>query len=246
MGSMREAVIRFENVSVSVDGATLLSNVSGEVGQMHTVAIIGPSGAGKSTLLSLCNLLRTPSSGHIFVLDKEIRDWDVRALRRKVGMVFQSPTLFKGTVEDNLSYGLRLHGETLQNGRAILEDVGLDGDLLKKSAEDLSGGQKQRVALGRTLAMEPDILLLDEVTSALDVHAKHDVEETILSLRKKISGSLLWVTHDLDQTKRVADDVWFMENGSLMECSEAKQFFENPESEGAIRFLERMKEGDEA
>lgn len=243
---MTEAVVRFEDVQVSVAGASLLSNVSGEVERMHTVAIIGPSGAGKSTLLSLCNLIRSPSAGEIYVFDKEIREWDVRALRRKVGMVFQAPTIFKGTVEDNLAFGLRLHGETLKNGRSVLEDVGLDGDLLAKSAEDLSGGQKQRVALGRTLAMEPDVLLLDEVTSALDVHAKHEVEETILSLRSKISGTLLWVTHDLAQTKRVADDVWFMEAGSLVECGPANQFFTNPQSDAAIRFLERMEGGDTA
>lgn len=237
--------IYFESVSFAVDGVSLLHELTGHVAAGRIVALIGPSGAGKSTLLSLCNLLRTPTTGDVYVDGKEIREWDVRKLRQYVGMVFQTPTIFPGTVADNLSYGLRLHGKELTDGRKLLGDVGLSEDFLTKTAEDLSGGQKQRVALGRTLAMEPKMLLLDEVTSALDVHAKQDVERTILALQKKIEATLLWVTHDLSQARRVADDVWFMESGRLLEMAEAEAFFACPSTPEARAFLQDMAEVSE-
>ncbi|MFD1677069.1 phosphate ABC transporter ATP-binding protein [Alicyclobacillus fodiniaquatilis] len=238
---MATTAIRFEQVHFEVDGHPLLKEIHANVKAGGITALIGPSGAGKSTLLSLCNLLRTPTAGHIYVDDKEVRDWDIQVLRQKVGMVFQSPTIFPGTVEDNLAYGLRLHGKSLADGVSLLRDVGLSEDLLQQAADELSGGQKQRIALGRTLAMEPQILLLDEVTSALDVHAKQEVERTILALQKKINATILWVTHDLAQAKRVAEDVWFMQDGQLVESAPADDFFYAPATSGAKAFLEHME-----
>ncbi|WP_067620048.1 ABC transporter ATP-binding protein [Alicyclobacillus acidiphilus] len=239
---MEQIAMRFDNVGVTVAGNRLLTDVTGTVHKGRTVALIGPSGAGKSTLLSLCNLLRTPSAGSVYVEEKEVREWPVQALRQKVGMVFQTATMFPGTVEDNLAYGLRLHGQSLQNPEALLENVGLSTDLLHKPAAELSGGQKQRVALGRTLAMRPDILLLDEVTSALDIHAKHDVETTILDVRDRFKTTLFWVTHDLDQARRVADEVWFMAGGSVIEQGPATSLFEHPNTPELKAFLSEEEE----
>lgn len=229
--------IRFQAAGVEADGKPLLADITGTVERGRTVALIGPSGAGKSTLLSICNLMKTPSRGSVFVDGKEVRSWDVRALRQKVGMVFQTATMFPGTVAENLAFGGKLHGLEAIDVRKILRDVGLSEDLLSKKAETLSGGEKQRVALGRTLAMKPDVLLLDEVTSALDVHAKQEVEHTILRLRAEHGTTLLWVTHDLAQARRVADDVWFLSTGRLMEREEANRFFQGPTSEIAQTFL---------
>ncbi|EPZ42534.1 phosphate ABC transporter ATP-binding protein [Alicyclobacillus acidoterrestris] len=237
--------IEFVDVSLRVGEDTLLRKVDGRVPKGRIVALIGPSGSGKSTLLSMCNLMRTPTSGEVYVEGREVRTWPVRELRQKVAMVFQSPTMFPGTVADNLSFGLRLHGLSLSNPAELLEDVGLDPSLLDKRAEDLSGGQKQRVALGRTLAMQPEILLLDEVTSALDVHAKLEVERTILSLHESRGTSMLWVTHDLAQARRIADIIFFMDAGELVEVRDAAAFFNEPQSAPARRFLETMREGDE-
>ncbi|WAH36924.1 ABC transporter ATP-binding protein [Alicyclobacillus dauci] len=239
---MTDEAIRFENVTVEAGGDEILRGVSGSVGRGRVAAIIGPSGAGKSSLLSLCNMLRSPSSGKVYVLGREVREWDVRSLRRQVGMVFQAATIFPGTVEQNLAYGLRLHGQVLSDAGSLLEDIGLSRDLLGRKAEDLSGGQKQRVALGRVLAMEPEILLLDEVTSALDVHAKQEVERTILHLHEKLRATLFWVTHDLAQAKRVADDIWFMAEGRLIEVGSTASFFAAPSSDEARAFLEQMTE----
>lgn len=239
----QEAAIQFENAGLEIGNEMLLQGVSGEIARGRITAIIGPSGAGKSTLLSLCNLLLTPTSGKILVDGVEVREWPVRKLRQKVGMVFQTATLFPGTVEENLAYGLSLHGREFTGAGELLQHVGLSTDLLKRNVDDLSGGQKQRVALGRTLAMEPDILLLDEVTSALDVSAKQDVEQTILDLKKRIDATLLWVTHDLSQARRVADDVWFMQSGRLLETSPRAEFFESPSTQEARLFLDHQ--GDE-
>lgn len=239
---MTTTAIQFDHVGVDAGGQRLLSDVNGTVERGRTVALIGPSGAGKSTLLSLCNLLRTPSFGNVYIDEREIREWPIQALRQKVGMVFQTATIFSGTVEDNLAYGLKLQGKSLNHAEQLLENVGLPPDILHKSAEDLSGGQKQRVALGRTLAMQPDVLLLDEVTSALDVHAKHDVETTILDIRARLKTTLLWVTHDLNQARRVADDIWFMAEGKVLEQGPAAQLLSNP-STGELRaFLQAEEE----
>lgn len=240
-------MIRFEDVSVESDRKSLLSDVCGTVLKGRTVALIGPSGAGKSTLLSLCNLMRTPSHGNVYVEEKEVRLWDVRALRQKIGMVFQTATMFPGTVEDNLCFGLKLHGRDSKDARHLLQAVGLSEDMLGKQGGDLSGGERQRVALGRTLAMEPEVLLLDEVTSALDVRAKQEVESSILRLRADYGTTLLWVTHDLAQARRVADDVWFLVGGQLVERAQVRDFFESPVSLQAQSFLqeEQAMRGDE-
>ncbi|GMA57473.1 putative ABC transport system ATP-binding protein [Alicyclobacillus sacchari] len=242
---MSEAAIQMMDVGYQSDGDTwLLQGVSATLERGRTAAVIGPSGAGKSTLLSLCNLLRTPSTGRIEVAGKEIRDWPVQLLRQKVGMVFQAATMFPGTVEDNVLFGLRLHNRPLTDAGRLLELVDLPRGLLTKPATDLSGGQQQRVALARTLAMEPDVLLLDEVTSALDVHAKREVEETLLEIRSRLNTTMLWVTHDLRQARRVADDIWFLVAGRLVEDGPAERLLVEPATSELRSFLAQAKEGE--
>ncbi|MFB5190959.1 ABC transporter ATP-binding protein [Alicyclobacillus fastidiosus] len=241
---MGRYAIEFDDLSLRIAQEELLRGVSGKVEEGCIVALIGPSGAGKSTLMSVCNLMRTPTAGNVYVDGREVREWPVRKLRQKVGMVFQSPTIFPGTVEENLAYGLKLHGQSLQDPGSLLQDIGLDSDLRTRPGTELSGGQKQRVALGRTLAMQPDILLLDEVTSALDVHAKLEVERTILRLHDQRHTSMLWVTHDLEQARRVADIIWFMAEGRLVETADADSFFARPQTTEARRFMEMMAEGE--
>src|SRR5579875_930349 len=176
-----DCTIEFREVrkSFSVDGTPgtqVLKNFSGKVQCGSIVTLVGPSGSGKSTLLSLCNLLTTPDDGEVYVYGKEVRQWNIPDLRRKVGLVFQTPTMFSGTVLDNIELGARLQGKKLANPEKFLIDVGLSADLLAQPADKLSGGQKQRVALARVLANEPSILLLDEVTSALDPSSTRHVE----------------------------------------------------------------------
>ncbi len=216
---------------------TVLTDISGVILRGTIVTLVGPSGSGKSTLLSLCNLLVSPDAGQVMIDGQEVRQWSIPALRRRVGLVFQSPVMFPGTVLDNLRYGPMLRGEQLTNPEDFLHSVGLSEDLLLRNAGDLSGGQQQCVALARTLVNDPDILLLDEVTSALDPSAARDVEEWIVHVHEEHHTTLLWVTHNLDQARRVGQYTWLLVQGRLVETAETARFFEDPASEETRQFL---------
>jgi ABC-type phosphate transport system ATPase subunit len=144
---------------------------------------------------------------------------DVLALRRRVGMLFQTAALFEGTVASNVAYGPRLRNQELSPERigTLLEMAGLEPDLVDKPAGELSGGQAQRAALARTLANEPEVLLLDEPTSALDPAATRRVEETILHLRDTLGLTVVWVSHAIEQVERTADEVMLLVDGRIVE-----------------------------
>ncbi|MEK5176038.1 phosphate ABC transporter ATP-binding protein [Heyndrickxia sp. FSL W8-0496] len=216
----------------------VLKGINGKIQKGTITTIIGPSGSGKSTILSLCNLLSTPTEGEIFIRGKEIREWDVQKLRCYVGIAFQSAPLIKGSALDNLILPAKLHGRTLEQPKKYMEYVGLSEDLLDRPAKELSGGQRQRLSLARTLVNDPSILLLDEVTSALDSISSHEVEELIKKLNYEHGTTILWVTHDLDQAKRVGDQTWLVLDGKLIEAGPTSEFFEAPKERQTQQFLE--------
>nr|WP_259548120.1 phosphate ABC transporter ATP-binding protein [Heyndrickxia oleronia] len=216
----------------------VLKGINGKIQKGTITTIIGPSGSGKSTILSLCNLLSTPTEGEIFIRGKEIREWDVQKLRCYVGIAFQSAPLIKGSALDNLILPAKLHGRTLAQPKKYMEYVGLSEDLLDRPAKELSGGQRQRLSLARTLVNDPSILLLDEVTSALDSISSHEVEELIKKLNHEHGTTILWVTHDLDQAKRVGDQTWLVLDGKLIEAGPTNEFFEAPSERQTQQFLE--------
>ncbi len=232
-----QPVFRFQHVGKTVKDEKgqpleLLHDVNGDIQAGTVTALIGPSGAGKSTLLSLCNGLESPTTGEIIAFGKELSEWDMQALRRRVGLVFQTPTMLPGTVEDNLRAAAKVASPPNpdQSLASYLESVSLPATLLGRSADELSGGQQQRVALARTLIAQPQVLLLDEVTSALDVAAVQVVEEVILQIHRDRQVTLIWVTHDLRQAERVADTIWLMAEGRIVEQTPAKEFFSSPKS----------------
>lgn len=238
-----QAAIRFDKICKRIHHAngksiTILNGVSGEVERGKIVTLVGPSGSGKSTLLSLCNLLLTPDEGEVFVEGREVRNWNIPQLRRYVGLVFQSPTMFPGTVEENIAMGAKLTGRPMTSPAEWLSKVQLSSELLSNRAEDLSGGQKQRVALARVLANEPNILLLDEVTSALDPTSAHEIEELLLQLHREQNLTMLWVTHNLEQARRVGDETWLFMNGERIEAQPTELFFSHPKEEATLKFLE--------
>lgn len=216
----------------------VLKGINGKIQKGTITTIIGPSGSGKSTILSLCNLLSTPTEGEIFIRGKEIREWDVQKLRCYVGIAFQSAPLIKGSALDNLILPAKLHGRTLAQPKKYMEYVGLSEDLLDRPAKELSGGQRQRLSLARTLVNDPSILLLDEVTSALDSISSHEVEELIKKLNHEHGTTILWVTHDLDQAKRVGDHTWLVLDGKLIEAGPTNELFEAPRERQTQQFLE--------
>ena len=178
--------------------------------------VAGPSGAGKSTLLRLFNRLADPATGSVRYRGRDVRAYDVLALRREVGLVPQLPALLDGTVADNVRFGARLAGRQADVSSALAL-AGLDDTFAERPAGRLSVGEQQRVMLARALALEPRVLLLDEPTSALDERSRAAVERTLLDLRERLSLSFVFVTHDRAQAERLADRVVWLDGGRLRE-----------------------------
>jgi putative ABC transport system ATP-binding protein len=194
----------FDEVVVQRDGVRALDGFSAHVPRQGVTALFGPSGSGKSTLLRLCNRLEVPTAGRVSFDGQDVAELDPLRLRRQVGMVFQRPTPFPGTVRDNL---LAAQPRTSQAGlEQALAGAALDGSWLDRDATALSGGEAQRVCVARTLVTRPRVLLLDEPTSALDEAAAMTFERTVLDLARD-GIAVLWVSHDQSQVRRVANRV---------------------------------------
>ncbi len=196
-------LLRFDSVSVvSGSGVVLLADVSAAVVSGAITVVAGPSGAGKSTLLRLGDRLDIPSSGRVLFEGTDIAGIDPRRLRRSVGMVFQRPVLFAGSVEDNL----RVADPEASQARMSfgLEQVGLDASMLGRAGDDLSGGEAQRVCIARTLLTEPKVLLMDEPTSSLDPVNRRSIEALARQFADRGLG-VMWVSHDHVQVSRLAD-----------------------------------------
>jgi putative ABC transport system ATP-binding protein len=200
-------------------------------------SIVGPSGSGKSTLLRLLNRLADPDSGRVVYEGADVRDRDPLELRREVSLVPQLPALIDGTVHDNVAYGPRLAGHSF-DARSCLELAGLDPAFEDRDAAKLSVGEQQRVMLARALALDPRVLLLDEPTSALDQAARDAVEATLRGLRARTSISVVIVTHDIAQARRLAEHVIRIENGTVTAQGPAAEMLAEPEPEAAIATAE--------
>ncbi|MPZ88713.1 MAG: ATP-binding cassette domain-containing protein [Nitriliruptorales bacterium] len=212
-GAERPDLFVFDRVRVDRDGTRILHDVCAQAPSAGITVVAGPSGAGKTTLLRLCNRLEVPSAGSVRYRGHDIAAVNPLWLRRRVGMVFQQPTLFGGTVRDNLAVA-RPDGEDSHYRRA-LRQAALDPGMLARAAASLSGGEAQRACLARTLVTEPQVLLLDEPTAALDAAPKRSFER--LARQLAAAGMpMLWVTHDLGQLRRVADHVMALVAGAIV------------------------------
>ena len=185
-------------------------------------AIVGPSGAGKSTLLRLLNRLADPDVGTIAFRGKPLSEYEPLALRREVSLVPQLPALLEGTVESNLAYAAGLAGKELDAGRC-LRLAGLDPDLAGRDVTKLSVGEQQRAMLARALAQEPAVLLLDEPTSALDHTTRDAIEATLAELRRELEISIVLVSHDPEQARRLGDWVVRLEQGRAIESGPVEE-----------------------
>jgi phosphate transport system ATP-binding protein len=243
--------ISIRNLSVTIDGRQILKNLTIEIPKNEITAVIGPSGCGKSTLLRSMNRMidlfdHVTTEGEIRIGERNVLEPGVNLseLRKKVGMIAQAPNPLPMSIYENVVYGLRIHcprDPAMMHERAekVLKKVGLWDevhDRLKDPASKLSLGQQQRLCLARALAVEPEILLCDETTSALDpISAKH-IENELVSLKNDYT--ILFVTHVLRQAKRLADYVVFLYLGELVECGPAHEFFSNPRDERTQAYLE--------
>lgn len=211
-----------------------LKDVDAIVPEGGVTVVVGPSGAGKSTLLRLLNRMEEPTRGTVSMRGKPLPEYDVLALRREVGLLFQAPTPFPGTVLDNLRVADPRLSEPA--ARALLTRVALPGTMLTRDATSLSGGEAQRLCLARALALEPAVLLLDEPTSALDPFAAATVEEAVAGL---VAGgmSAVWVCHDRWQARRVGSHALVLHSGTVVEQGPAGRVFDAPSDERARDFL---------
>ena len=175
--------------------------------------LVGPSGSGKSTLLRCCNRLEAPDLGTVRFRGRDVAELDPLELRRRVGMVFQRPTPFAGTVRENLQVAEPELSE--QAAELALERVGLGADFLGRDARALSGGEAQRICLARTLVTTPEVVLMDEVTSSVDPAARLGLEGLARALAD-VGVPVVWVTHDLVQMRRIADHVVVVFEGRIV------------------------------
>jgi putative ABC transport system ATP-binding protein len=201
----------FEFFEVDVEGSDglVLEGVTARIDGGGITAVVGPSGAGKSTLLRLCNRLEVPLRGSVHYRGSDVSTFDPTELRRRVGMLGQRPIPFPGTVRDNLRAAAQVGDDTLAE---CLDRVHLPASLLGRTADDLSLGEQQRMCLGRTLLTEPETLLMDEPTSALDTHSRSALERLAREL-VDAGVSILWVSHDLAQARRMATETLVLVSG---------------------------------
>ncbi|MFJ8237831.1 phosphate ABC transporter ATP-binding protein [Ureibacillus sp. NPDC094379] len=233
MTQLEEATaIRFQNIFYEVDQVSILKNVSGDIYKGRITTLVGPSGAGKTTLLKMCNGLLSPTSGKILIYNNLIESFIPTELRKKVGIVLQSAPIIKGTVFENLSLPKTLQNQTFKKEEAIsfLNDVGLDDSFLHRKATELSGGQRQKLSIARTLINRSEILLLDEITSALDPTSANDIEQLILKINKKYGVTIIWITHNIKQAKEIGHFTWVMMEGQLIEAGKSSTLFESTNS----------------
>ncbi len=237
-------IISTTNLNLWYSGKHALDSVSIRVPKNRVTALIGPSGCGKSTLLRCFNRMNDLVSnvkitGEITLDNENIHapGTDVVSLRRKVGMVFQKPNPFPKTIYENVAYGPRVHGVRAKAGLDTIVEQSLRHaalwdevkDRLGDSALGLSGGQQQRLCIARTLAVEPEVILMDEPCSALDPIATAKIENLIDRLR--LDYTVIIVTHNMQQAARVSDYTGFMYLGKLVECGKTAQIFEHPAEE---------------
>jgi ABC-type polar amino acid transport system ATPase subunit len=253
---MPEPMLRLKGIHKRFGELEVLKGIDLEVAKGEVICILGASGSGKSTLLRCVNLLEPPEEGEIFLEGKDIckgpgsgtgeQSWDLNFVRQRVGMVFQQFNLFPhrsalGNVtmapEKVLGKDRR---EAEEAGRALLERVGL-GDKIDQYPERLSGGQQQRVAIARALAMEPHVMLFDEVTSALDPELVKEVLDTMRELASE-GMTMLVVTHEIGFAKEVGDQVVFMDGGVVVEQGPPADVLDHPRQERTKKFLGRVLE----
>ncbi len=224
----------FDHLTVSDGERRRLDDACGSVPWDGVTVLVGPSGSGKSTLLRCCNRLEVPTTGRVVFDGVDVAELDPLRLRRRVGMVFQRPTPFPGTVRENLQVAEPSISDA--DGVSVLRRVGLEATFLDRAATELSGGEAQRVCLARTLVTSPEVVLMDEVTSSVDPAQRAGLEGLARTLVSN-GVAVLWVTHDLAQMRRVADHVLVVIEGRIAHAASHPHAFERDAPESVRAFL---------
>lgn len=244
---MAEEILRVDNLDKFYGDWQALHEISFSIERGEVLTLLGPSGSGKSTLIRCLNGLEEYRSGTIVFEGQKIvpseKNW--QKIRQKIGMVFQSYDLFPNlTVMGNILLGptkvqKRSESEVKKEALDLLERVGLK-EYADAYPRQLSGGQKQRIAIVRALALKPELMLFDEVTASLDPEMVRGVLEIIRELAEKDDMTMIIVTHEMNFAEKIADKVLFLEDGKILEQTDGKTFFRNPQTDRAKEFLKSM------
>jgi tungstate transport system ATP-binding protein len=234
-----DVLYKLSGVQKEYNGRVVLDVDHLQVRRGEILGLVGPSGAGKSTLLRLLAFLERPTVGRLDYQNRPcVETWPDLDTRRRVTMVFQNPHLLRRSVIDNVAYGLNIRGR--ENGREdvtqILRRLGLQ-DLAEAKAHTLSGGEAQRVALARALVLQPDILLLDEPTSNLDPYNIKLIEEIVRRTNDEDGTTVVIVTHNVFQARRLAHRAGLLLSGELVEVAETESFFTQPQDPNTAAFV---------
>lgn len=248
MKILSDNILEIKDFSVNYGKSRVLKNINLGIERNRITAIIGPSGCGKSTFLKSLNLMITEEKsseilGKIYFNGKNIKDFQIENLRKKIGLVFQTPTPFPFSIYKNMIYAPVYYGikDKKELDKIVKEKLILAGlydeikDEMNKSALSLSGGQQQRLCIARELTVEPEILLLDEPCSALDIQNTMKIEEMLKNLSSKYT--IVIVTHNLAQAKRIADKTAFFFDGELVEYGDTEDIFTNPKDEKTKNYI---------
>jgi ABC-type polar amino acid transport system ATPase subunit len=241
--------ISISNVRKNLGGKPVLRGVSFDVSEGKVIALIGSSGSGKTTLLRCMNALIPLDEGdiriHDFTISKDLSTVDVRALREDVGMVFQQFNLWphRTVLQNIVDAPMKVRGmmkeEAEQKAHALLNRVGMS-EKVNEHPSALSGGQQQRVAIARALAMEPKVLLFDEVTSSLDPELTAEVLKVIRDIAEERKQTIVIVTHEMEFARRIADEVLFLDNGEIVERGSPSTVLDHPKEKRTQQFLNKL------
>lgn len=230
--------LHFNHVSYTIGENQILRNITGSFPEGAITTLVGPSGAGKTTLLKLCNGLLSPNMGELYVQGQLIESYEPTELRRLVGIALQSAPMINGTVYNNLALPMELQSKKISKeaARRLVQDVGLEEEFLERKVNDLSGGQRQKVSIARTLVNQPNILLLDEITSSLDRTSQKEIEELIVAINRKYGTTIIWITHNLQQALEIGDFTWVMMDGEVVETGRS-ELLKSPATDKARNFI---------
>lgn len=234
-------IFSIRDLTKEYNGRKVLDIKEADMEEGRITGIIGPSGAGKSTLLYILNGLEKATSGRIVFDGKELKGEPGIETRRQMSMVFQKPTVFNTSVYENMAYSLKLRGMDKVHIKKKVQElavfVGLE-DKLKQRAVTLSGGEAQRLTLARAIIYRPKVLLLDEPTANLDPANVAMIEKLILHAKTEYGTSIVIITHNMFQAKRLSDNAVFLLNGNIVESGETHEVFNNPKDKRTLDFIE--------